>query len=95
MRKFLIPAALVVALAGGTAMAMADSSPDKMAAAGSMSVAQVTSRLQSQGYTIKKIKFDDGHYKVKAIDSSGHKEKLAVSPVNGDVISKGDDDNDG
>jgi flagellar hook assembly protein FlgD len=92
MRKFLIPAALMVALAGGAAVAMADNSPDKVAAAGSMSVAQVTSRLQSQGFTVSKIKFDDGRYKVKAVDASGHKQKLYVSPATGDVVSKGDDD---
>ena len=92
MRKLLIPAAFVVALAGGAAMA--DSSPDKVAPAGSVSVAQVTSRLQSQGFTVRKIKFDDGRYKVKATDSSGHKEKLYVSPATGDIVSKGDDDDD-
>jgi hypothetical protein len=54
----------------------------------------VTSQLQSQGYTIRKVKFDDGRYKVKAIDASGHKEKLYVSPQTGKVVSKGDDDDD-
>ena len=94
MRKFLIPSALAVALACGAGVAMADSSPDKIAAVGSVSVEQITNRLQSQGYTIRKIKFDDGRYKVKATDASGHKQKLYVSPVTGDVVSKGDDDND-
>jgi hypothetical protein len=92
MRKFLLASTMVVVLAGGTGIAMADSSPDKLAAAGSLSLAQVTSKLQSQGYTIRKIKFDDGRYKVKATDASGHKEKLYVSPATGDVVSKGDDD---
>ena len=91
MRKFLIPSALVIALAGGAGVAMADSSPAKVAAAGSISIEQ-TSRLAAQGLTVRKIKFDDGRYKVKATDSAGHKEKLYVSPVTGDVISKGDDD---
>ena len=92
MRKFLIPLAVAAALAGGAGAVMADSSPDKVAAAGSLSVAQVTSRLQSQGYTVTKIKFDDGRYKVKATDAAGHKQKLSVSPATGDVVSKGDDD---
>lgn len=92
MRKFLLASTLMVVLAGGAGIAMADSSPDKLAAANSISLAQVTSKLQSQGYTIRKIKFDDGRYKVKATDASGHKAKLYVSPVTGDVVSKGDDD---
>lgn len=94
MRKLLIPSVLALALAGGAVGALADSSPDKVAAAGSMSVEQVTSRLQSQGYSVKKIKFDDGRYKVKAIDSTGQKEKLTVNPQTGDVMSKGSDDDD-
>jgi hypothetical protein len=94
MRKFLMPSVLALALAGGAVAAMADSSPDKLAAAGSMSLEQVTSHLQSQGYQIKKIKLDDGRYKVKAIDATGHKEKLYVSPQNGDVLSKGVDNDD-
>lgn len=87
----LAKAALAVCLLAGTAgLAFADS--NKVATAGSMSVAQVTSRLQSEGYNVTKIKLDDGRYKVKAIDSSGHKAKLSVNPQTGDVISKGDDD---
>jgi hypothetical protein len=94
MRKFLISSGLMVALAAGAGVAMADSSPDKVAAAGSLSLAQVTSRLQSQGITVRKIKMDDGHYKVKGIDSAGHEQKFSVSPVTGDVMAKGDDDGD-
>ena len=76
-------------LAGMVSLAFADS--DKPPA-GSVPVEQVASRLQSQGYNISKIKFDDGRYKVKATDSTGHKIKLSVSPQTGDVVSKGDDD---
>ena len=61
---------------------------------GSLTVAQVTQRLQAQGFTVGKVKFDDGRYKVKATDATGHKAKLSVNPANGDVMSKGDDDND-
>jgi hypothetical protein len=94
MRKVLIPSAFAVALACSAGFAMADNSPGKVAAAGSVSVEQITNRLQSQGYTVRKIKFDDGRYKVKAVDASGHKEKLYVNPQTGDVMSKGADDDD-
>src|SRR4051794_28009175 len=79
-------------LAGSASLALADNNPDKVAAVGSLTVAQVTTRLQSQGLTIRKIKFDDGHYKVKATDASGHKQKLNVNPQTGAVVSKSDDD---
>jgi flagellar hook assembly protein FlgD len=87
----LVKAALAACLlAGSVSLVLADS--DKVAPAGSMSPTQVTSSLQSQGYTVSKIKFDDGNYKVKAIDASGHKQKLAVNAQTGTVVSKGDDD---
>jgi|KBSMisStaDraftv2_1062788.scaffolds.fasta_scaffold1701947_2 hypothetical protein len=93
MRNFLIPSALVVALAAGASVALADSSPDKVAAAGTVSTSQVTSRLQSQGFTVSKIKLDDGRYKVKAIDAAGHKQKLKINPATGETLaSEADDD---
>ncbi len=79
-------------VAGSVSLALADSS--KVAATGSIPVAQVTTRLQSQGYNVTKIKFDDGRYKVKAIDATGHKTKLEVNPQTGDVLSKADDNDD-
>jgi len=94
MRKFLIPLASAVVLASAAGAARADSSFDKVAPAGSVSIEQVTGRLQSHGLIVRKIKFDDGRYKVKATDASGHKEKLYVSPRTGEVVSKGDDNDD-
>jgi hypothetical protein len=90
----LMRTALVVGLlAGGAGFALADS--DKPAPAGSMPISEVTSHLQAQGFSVSKIKFDDGRYKVKAVDSAGHKTKLYVDPKTGAVVSKGDDnDND-
>lgn len=94
MRQFLIRSALAAVLACGASVAMADNSPEKVAPAGSVSMEQVTDRLQSQGYSIRKIEFDDGRYKVKATDASGHKQKLYVSLDTGDVVSKENDDKD-
>jgi hypothetical protein len=88
----LMKIAFVVAiLVGSVGLARADDSSDKVAE-GSLSPAQITSRLQAQGFTISKIKLDDGRYKVKAIDAAGHKRKLAVSPATGEVTAKEDDD---
>jgi flagellar hook assembly protein FlgD len=87
-------AALMVGLlaAGGAGAALADSKSDKVATVGGLSTEQVTTRLQSQGLTVRKIKLDDGQYKVKATDAAGHKQKLYVNPQTGAVVSKGDDD---
>jgi hypothetical protein len=82
--------------AGASTLALADSDADKVALKpGSLTSAQVTQRLQSQGYTVRKIKFDDGSYKVKATGPDQRKTKLEVSPSTGAVLStKVDDDKD-
>jgi hypothetical protein len=83
-------------LAGGSAVAFADSDADKVALKpGWLTSAQVTQRLQTQGYTVRKIKADDGGYKVKATGPDQRKTKLEVSPSTGAVLSsKVDDDKD-
>jgi hypothetical protein len=87
--RTVLVAGLIASAAG---IALADS--DRPAPAGSMPISEVTTHLQAQGFTVSKIKFDDGRYKVKAIDSAGRKEKLSVDPKTGAVVSKGDDDGD-
>jgi hypothetical protein len=83
-------------LVGATAVAFADSDADKAKLPpGALSVEQVTQRLQSQGYAVTKIKFDDGNYKVKATGPNQQKTKLEVSPSTGAVLkSKVDDGSD-
>ena len=83
--KYGLAAGLLTA-AIGVGMAMADS--DKTPPAGSMTMAQVSSKLQAQGLTVSKIKFDDGHYEVKAVDTAGHKQKLNVNPQSGAILSQ-------
>jgi hypothetical protein len=83
-------------LAGATSVALADSDADKVALKpGWLTSTQVTQRLQSQGYNVRKIKLDDGAYKVKATGPDQRKTKLEVSPSTGAVLStKVDDDKD-
>lgn len=83
-------------LAGVSAAALADNDTSKVALQpGWLTTEQVTQRLQSQGYTIRKIKLDDGNYQVKATGPGQQKTKLEVSPSSGAILSsKTDDDND-
>jgi len=79
-------------LVGGAQFALADT--DEFTGPGYLSRQQVTSQLQASGYTVTKIKTDDGRYKVKAMTADKHKAKLSVDPRTGVVVSKGDDDDD-
>jgi hypothetical protein len=83
-------------LADASTVAMADSDANKVALKlGWLTSTQVTQNLQSQGYTVRKIKLDDGNYKVKATGPDQRKTKLEVSPGIGAVLStKVDDDKD-
>jgi len=75
-------------LAGATTVALADSDADNVALKpGWLTSTQITQRLQSQGYSVRKIKCDDGAYKVKATGPDQRKTKLEVSPSTGAVIS--------
>jgi uncharacterized membrane protein YkoI len=83
-------------LVGASTVAMADSDANKVALKpGWLTSTQVTQNLQSQGYPVRKIKLDDGNYKVKATGPDQRKTKLEVSPSTGTVLStKVDDDKD-
>ena len=78
-------------LAGSTHITFADSNKAALAP-GSLTAAQVTQKLQSQGYTVNKVEFDDGSYKVKAISPSKQKTKLQVDAANGSVLNAKVDD---
>lgn len=95
LRTALLRTILILGLAaGGAGLAWADGSSGQVASGAAISPAEVTMRLQSQGFTVSKIKLDDGRYKVKAFDAAGQKHKLYVSPATGAVIAKGADDDD-
>lgn len=86
MMKIILASGMIL---GATTFAMADS--DKLPA-NAMTTAQITAQLQTQGFKISKVETDDGQYKVKAVDATGHKQKLKVNPVTGAVLSKDADD---
>jgi|GEM_PF-2027784 len=79
-------------LFGGAGLALADS--DEFSGPGYLSSQQVRTQLSSAGYSVLKIKADDGRYKVKALTSDKHKVKLSVDPRSGAIVSKGDDNDD-
>ena len=78
-------------LTGTSVVAMADSKPLPQ---GSLSTAQVSQQLQSQGYTVSKIETDDGGYKVKAMGPNHQKTKLQVNPTTGAILSSKVDNDD-
>jgi hypothetical protein len=45
----------------------------------------IKSKLNSLGYSVRKIEAEDGRYEVKATDKEGKKVELKVDPVTGEI----------
>ncbi len=51
-----------------------------------LSPAQITEKLQGQGYKVTEIETDDGAYEVDLIDKNGTKIEAHVHPATGDIL---------
>jgi hypothetical protein len=80
-------------LASSASLALADSVKG-FTGPGYLSVQQVTTDLAEEGYTVTKIKADDGAYKVKATTTDLQKKNLTVDPRTGMITSKSADNDD-
>jgi hypothetical protein len=96
MKKPLVRApALAAVLALLSATAIAQQRPD--ASAPELSIAQIISHLESQGYTaIGSIEKDEGVWKVEATSPQGVRVDLDLDPKDGRLLreKRDDDDND-
>lgn len=93
MRLILTILALVVAFPVGVAMAddacfvpMADWKPKEAVAA----------LAAEQGWTVRRIKIDDGCYEIEGADAQGHRIEATIHPATLEIleIERGDDDDD-
>lgn len=83
-------------MAAGHAIASDDN--DHAASPGSdwLSIAQITQKLTTEGYDVRKIDVEDGAYEVYALDKDGKRIESYVDPLTGDLLhSQGDDHGDG
>lgn len=80
MKKFILSVGIMSLM--GTSFAIADDMP----ARDSVSIVKVAQNLESAGYkNIREIKFDDGKYEAKVVNSQGNKVKLKIDPKTGEV----------
>lgn len=56
-----------------------------------LSVAQVTEKLQAQGYTVREIESDDGAYEVELTSKDGLRIETHVHPATGEIMNGYDD----
>lgn len=57
-----------------------------------MSVAQIATMLEGQGYKVLEIEFERGRYDVDMRDGKGMKVEAYLDPVTGEVLPYRDDD---
>ena len=71
-----------LALTAGIAMAQADDAP-AMPANG-MSMVEIITKVEGQGYKVRGIEIDDGAYEIKAFDADGKRVEANLDPVTGE-----------
>ncbi|WP_416881607.1 PepSY domain-containing protein [Marivita sp.] len=59
-----------------------------------MSVAQIATMLEDQGYSVLEIELERGRYDVEMIDSNGMKVEAYLDPATGAVLPYREDDDD-
>src|SRR6056297_2373919 len=57
-----------------------------------MSIAQIATMLEAQGYTVLEIELERGRYDVEMINADGMRVEAYLNPVTGEVLPYRDDD---
>lgn len=60
---------------------------DDAPGAGWMSAADITTRLNTQGYQIRSISAEDGQWEVDATDKSNNRVELRLDPKTGEIVN--------
>ena len=57
-----------------------------------MSLVEIATMLENQGYTVREIEMENGHYDVEMTDANGLRVSAYLDPVTGDVLRHVEDD---
>lgn len=57
-----------------------------------LTIAEIATRLEAQGYTVREIELERGVYEVEMTDRNGMRVKAYLDAVSGNVLPYGDDD---
>ncbi|WP_273521711.1 PepSY domain-containing protein [Rhodosalinus sediminis] len=94
-RSILFTAALATGLGlaalGATAQQQDDAGAARQPVQDRMSVAEIATMLEGQGYTLREIELERGRYDVEMIDANGMRVEAYLDPVTGEVLPYRDD----
>ncbi|MDF2366046.1 PepSY domain-containing protein [Sneathiella sp.] len=96
MKKYLIAATFVTGLAGlGTmGMALADDDDCRVPMADWQPRDAVQNMAEAQGWTVRRIKTDDGCYEIKGRDAQGREIEVKIDPGTLAIVEMEYDDDD-
>ena len=95
MRRYLMAATLVASLGVAAGAALADDNDCRVPMADWQPRDAVQKAAEAQGWTVLRIKTDDGCYEIKGRDTEGRKIKVKVDPATLAIVKfKYDDDDD-
>jgi len=91
MRNILSSAAvagLAAVLVAGVASAQTGRTSDSPNApdSGWMSMGEIVSKVEGQGYRVHEVEIDDGAYEVKAVDANGMRVEADLDPRTGEPL---------
>ncbi|REC55157.1 PepSY domain-containing protein [Rhodosalinus sediminis] len=92
-RSILFTAALATGLAalGAAAQQQDAAGAARQPVQDRMSVAEIATMLEGQGYTLREIELERGRYDVEMIDANGLRVEAYLDPVTGGVLPYRDD----
>jgi hypothetical protein len=96
MKKYLIATTLVLGI-GGAGVALADDDDCQVPMADWQPREAVQQMAEAQGWTVRRIKTDDGCYEIKGRDADGREIEVIVDPATLEIVDfeyEDDDDDD-
>lgn len=96
MKKYLMATTLLIGL-GAAGIALADDDDCQVPMANWQPRDAVQQMAQAQGWTVRRIKTDDGCYEIKGRDASGREIEVKIDPATLEIVEfeyEDDDDND-
>ena len=93
MKKYLIAATLLAGL-GATGLALADDDDCRVPMADWQPREAVQKMAEAEGWTVRRIKTDDGCYEIKGRDAQGREIEVKVDPATLAIVEMEYDDDD-
>lgn len=97
MKRTILFSAALASTVGLFALGVQAQATDPQApaqAADVMSIAQIATMLEGQGYTVLEIELEQGRYDVEMLDANGMRVEAYLDPTTGDLLPYHDDDDD-